>query len=112
MLTQDGIPSGLSRTTNAYLRDQWLIIKTLDEIEIKQLNHSTYLNQVQFFKTWSEKLVIKEPTLGTLIHMHKEHIFVSYALEISQRQNLKNLMRLYIKSVQNYPRVGGLSRNR
>ena len=48
---------------------------------------------------------IKYPTLGTLPPIHKEQIFVSYALEISQGRNLKNLPRLGFKSVHNYLRA-------
>ena len=50
-------------------------------------------------------MVIKEPTLSTLPPIHKEQIFLSYALEISQGINIKNLSRIGIKSVQNYLRA-------
>ena len=45
---------------------------------------------------------IKDPTLSTLQPIHKEQIFVSYNLEISQGRNLKNLPRIGIKYVHNY----------
>ena len=48
---------------------------------------------------------IKDPTLGTLPPIHKERIFFSYALEISQCRNLKNLSKLGVKSVQNHLRA-------
>ena len=47
---------------------------------------------------------IKDLTLGTLPPIHKGKIFVSYALEISQGINIKNLPRLCAKSVQSYRR--------
>ena len=57
---------------------------------------------MQLFKTWCEGSGIKDPTLGNLPPIHKERIFVSYALEISQGQNIKNLLRISVNSVQNY----------
>ena len=47
----------------------------------------------------------KDPTLGTVPPIHKERIFVSYVLEISQGRNIKNLLRISVKSVQNYLRA-------
>ena len=47
---------------------------------------------------------IKDPTLGTLPPIHKEKIFVSYALDISQGINIKNLPRICVKSVHSYLR--------
>ena len=61
--------------------------------------------QVQFFQTWCKELVVKYPTLVTLPPIHKERIFVSYALEISQVRNIKNLTGIGVKSVNNYRRV-------
>ena len=101
-LPGDGIPSSLSRTTNTYLRDKFLLTNNIDKGEIKRRNRNTFLKQVKCFQTWCEELGIKDPTLGILPPIHKEHIFVSYNLDISQGQNLKNLLRLGVKSVHNY----------
>ena len=48
---------------------------------------------------------IKYLTLGTLSPINKESISVSYALEISQVQNIKNLLSLIIESFHTYMRV-------
>ena len=76
-----------------------MLIENLDVGDIKRRTCNTFLNQVQFFQTWREELVIKDPTLGTVPLIHKERIFFSYAREISQGRNLKNLPRLGVKSV-------------
>ena len=78
-----------------------MLINNLDEGNIKRRNSNTFLKKVQLFKTCCEELGIKDPTLGTLPPIHKEQIFVSYALDIYQEKNIKNLPRLGIKSVQN-----------
>ena len=82
-----------------------MIIENLDEGYIKQRNRNTFLKQVQLFQTWCKTLVIKDPTLGTLPPICKERIFVSYALEIYQDTNSKNLPSLGVKSVYIYLRV-------
>ena len=104
-LPGDGTPYSLSRTTSTYLCDQGLIIENLDRGNIKQRNRRTFLKQVQFFQNWCEELGIKDPNLGTLPPINKDHIFVSYALEIPQVRNIKNLPRLGVKSVHNYLRA-------
>ena len=67
-----------------------MIIENLDKGDIKQCNRNIFLKKVQLFQTWYKELDIKTPTLGTIPPIHKERIFVSYALDIYQGINLKN----------------------
>ena len=89
----------------SYLCNHCLLIQNLEKRNIKRHNRNTYLKQVKLFQTWCKELGIKEPTLGTFPPIHKEQIFGSYFLEISQGRNLNNFPRLGVKSVQNYLRA-------
>ena len=60
---------------------------------------------MKLFQTWCKELGIKDPNLGTLPPIHKERIFVSYALDISQSRNHNKLPSLGVKCVQNYLRA-------
>ena len=82
-----------------------MLVEHLDEGDVKRRNRNTYLRQAEFFSSWCSRLGIKDATLNTIPSIHRERILLSYALEISQGDNLKGLKRIGVKTVQNYLRA-------